>query len=140
MDAYSTRGFWTIRWLGMVLLAGMTSLVAAAAPDPAPFPDPAPPQVNEAAAPVPAAQKNADTTFHAAPKPLDKSAVSEDWPCFLGPRHNAFSGETKLLQKFPQGGPALVWEMKKGEGYAEPAVVGNRLILFHRVEDNEVAG
>lgn len=103
------------------------------------FTDPAPPRVNVIALPpAPAAQKNADTTFHAAPKPLDKSAVTEDWPCFLGPRHNEFSGETKLLQKFPPGGPALVWEMKKGEGYAEPAVVGDRLILFHRIGDNEV--
>jgi outer membrane protein assembly factor BamB len=113
-------------------------LIAPAIASP-PFSDPAPPKVNNAgAAAAPEAQKNTDTTFHAAPKPLSKSAATEDWPSFLGPRRNAFSNETKLLEKFPPGGPALVWEMHKGEGYAEPAVVGEKVILFHRVDNNEV--
>jgi outer membrane protein assembly factor BamB len=121
-----------------ILIIGIwaTASIGADAP---PFTDPAPPQVNEAAPALAAeAQKNPETTFHVAPKPLAKSAVTEDWPCFLGPRHNGFSAETKLLQKFPPGGPTLVWEMKKGQGYAEPAVAGNRLVLFHRVDENEV--
>src|SRR5688500_6766613 len=36
-------------------------------------------------------------TFHAAPKPLPAGAVTEDWPHFLGPRHNATTKETHLL-------------------------------------------
>ncbi|MDB5171874.1 MAG: outer rane biosis protein BamB, partial [Phycisphaerales bacterium] len=124
--------------IGGVVLA--TSALAFAAPSSAPqFRDPGPPVVNELiTSPAPEAQKNADTTFHAAPKPLAKEAAIEDWPCFLGARHNGFSGETRLLGKFPPGGPALVWEMAKGEGYAEPAVAGERLILFHRSADNEI--
>lgn len=103
------------------------------------FADPAPPAVVErksGAAPV--AGENPELTFHAAPKPLPRGAVTEDWPSFLGPTHNMFSAETRLLKEFPAEGLRLVWEMKKGEGFAPPVVAGDRLILFHRVADDEV--
>lgn len=108
------------------------------ATEPTRFIDPAPPALHDVSQATPlAAEKNPDATFHAAPKPLDKTAIVEDWPCFLGPRHNSFSTETHLLTQFPPGGPKLVWEMHKGEGYAEPAIANGRLILFHRVDDKE---
>ncbi len=103
------------------------------------FVDPAPP---EAAALSPAApaepRKNDDVTFHAAPKPLPAGAATSDWPHFLGPDHNNVSRETKLLPSFDAKGPPLVWEMARGSGYAAPAVAGDRLVLFHRVGDEEV--
>src|SRR6185437_11967938 len=52
------------------------------------------------------AQATPELTFHAAPKPLPAGAAVSDWPCFLGPTHNGFSTETKLLQKFPANGLA----------------------------------
>ena len=88
------------------------------------------------AAPQP--QENPDTTFHAAPKTLPAGAVTSDWGCVLGPTHNMVSPETKLLKEFLPGKPMLVWEMKKGDGFAAPAVVGDRLILFHRIGNEEV--
>jgi outer membrane protein assembly factor BamB len=48
------------------------------------------------------------------------------------------SAETHLLKDFPPGGPTLVWEINKGEGYAAPAIAGDRLVLFHRAGDEEV--
>lgn len=63
----------------------------------------------------------------------------EDWPGFLGPRGTAISGETGLLQTWPAGGPPILWKKKVGEGYAAPAVLGDRLVFFHRVGDEEVA-
>ena len=36
-------------------------------------------------------------TFHAPPAPLADDAVTNDRPHFLGPRHNATAGETKLV-------------------------------------------
>jgi outer membrane protein assembly factor BamB len=85
----------------------------------------------------PAPQPNADVTFHAAPKPLARDTVAGDWPTFLGPTYDYRSRETKLVQKFGPNGPPLVWEMKKGSGYAAPVVAGDRLVLFHRVGDEE---
>ncbi|MGD0088455.1 MAG: PQQ-binding-like beta-propeller repeat protein [Planctomycetota bacterium] len=84
---------------------------------------------------APAAQLNPDAVFHAAPKPLPAGAVTSDWASFLGPAHNMRSPETMLLRQFAPGEPKSVWEMKKGEGYAAPAIAGERLILFHRLRD-----
>ena len=70
-----------------------------------------------------------------APQPLPAGAVTHDWRSFLGPAHNSTSSETKLTRAFP---PSVVWEMPKGEGYAAPAIAGERLVFLHRLEDEEV--
>ena len=100
--------------------------------------DPAPPVVQKLA-PIdpPALRPNPDVTFRSKPKPLPPGAVTHDWKSFLGPTHNAISTETKLLPEFPRKGPKLVWEMKTGEGYSSPAVVGDRLVYLHRVGNEE---
>lgn len=87
---------------------------------------------------MPEPQNNPEVIFHSAPKPLPAGAVTSDWLSFLGPTHNMFSPETKLLKEFPKDGLKPVWEMKKGDGYASPAIAGERIVLFHRVEDKEV--
>jgi outer membrane protein assembly factor BamB len=73
-----------------------------------------------------------------APKPLPAGAVTEDWPAFLGPSHNATSRETRLLREWGRRGPKLVWEMRKGTGYSSPAVMGQRLVFLHRVGGEEI--
>ena len=79
-----------------------------------------------------------DPIFHQAPKPLMSEAVTDDWRHFLGNSRNAISPETHLLENFGENGPPVVWEVAKGEGYASPAVIDNRVILFHR-DGNEEA-
>ncbi len=74
----------------------------------------------------------------AAPRALPSGAHTEDWPRFLGARDNATSAETQLLASFPEKGLTPLWAFAKGEGYASPAIVGNRLYLFHRVGEKEV--
>src|SRR5690242_17524419 len=64
--------------------------------------------------------------------------VAADWPQILGPSRNGTSTETGLLPTWPKKGPPLVWERKVGEGFSAPVVAGDRLILFHRVGDNDV--
>ena len=98
-----------------------------------------------AAPPDPAAERASGTpaafdrlTFHHAPKPLPEGAVVEDWPRFLGRLHNATSRETKLLRNWPDGGPARLWEVERGAGYAGPAIAGGRLVLFHHLKDRDV--
>src|SRR5881394_483749 len=91
----------------------------------APFSDPAPPRVNDVIAatadPKPGAYEG--LKFHAAPKALAAGAITNDWPRFLGPAHNATSVETRLLKTLPAKLP-VVWEAKKGSGYCAPAIVG----------------
>ena len=66
------------------------------------------------------------------------STRAEDWPQFLGPRGNNTSAETGLLEKWPIVGPPLVWEKAIGTGYGAPSVRGERLVLHHRVGDEEI--
>lgn len=103
------------------------------------FTDPAPPDFLELA-PIPATspQKNPDGKFHAPPKPLPAGAVTHDWPSFLGPTHNLVSTETKLLAQFPKDGLKLVWEASRGSGYAAPAILDDRLVMFHRLGGEEI--
>ena len=64
--------------------------------------------------------------------------TAADWPQFLGPTRNGVSTETGLTATWPKKGPPVVWEKDVGEGFSGPAVVGNRVIFFHRVGDEEV--
>jgi outer membrane protein assembly factor BamB len=84
------------------------------------------------------AQDHAALTFHTAPKPLSLDAVTEDWPTFLSSRHNGISNEKELLKEWPEGGPSLIWEMQVGSGYSSPSIVGEKLIVFHRLDNQEV--
>lgn len=62
----------------------------------------------------------------------------EDWPQFLGLRGTGISEETGLLDKWPDAGPPLLWKMRIGTGYSAPSVRGNRLVLHHRMGDEEI--
>ncbi len=64
--------------------------------------------------------------------------VGEDWPCFLGPQHTGISGETGLLKAWAAGGPPRLWDREIGTGYSAPSVLGNRLVLHHRLKDEEI--
>ncbi|MBL8900436.1 MAG: PQQ-binding-like beta-propeller repeat protein, partial [Planctomycetes bacterium] len=77
----------------------------------------------------------ADATRHASPKPRAEGAVNEDWPGFLGPRRDARSRETKIDHTWDSTGPKLVWEAPRGEGFAAPVIVGERVLHYHRVGD-----
>lgn len=64
--------------------------------------------------------------------------TGEDWPHFLGLRGTSVSGETGLMEKWPEEGPPVLWKMRIGSGYAAPSILGNRLVLFHRTGNEEV--
>lgn len=56
-------------------------------------------------------------------------AVAQDWPQWMGKnRDNVWDAEG-ILEKFPQGGPQVVWKVPVANGYSGPAVVGDRLYL-----------
>ena len=66
------------------------------------------------------------------------SLSAQDWPQFLGPQRNGVYGGPPLATKWPAGGPRKVWQTSVGTGFAGPVVVGDRVVLFHRVADEEV--
>ncbi len=65
------------------------------------------------------------------------SANADDWPQFLGPHRDGISGETGI-QAWGAAGPKEVWSREVGPGYAGPVIAGERVVLFHRVGDQEV--
>lgn len=80
---------------------------------------------------------SAGLRFHAAPAPLAADATTEPWPHFLGPHRNATTRESPLVDRWPAGGPRLVWELATGEGYTCPALDRGRLVYFHRLDGKE---
>lgn len=65
-------------------------------------------------------------------------AWAQDWPQWLGPgRDGQYTGPA-LRADWPGEGPAELWRRPAGEGFAGPVVAGERLLLFHRLDDREV--
>ena len=62
---------------------------------------------------------------------------AEDWPQFLGPARNGVYAGTDLARAWPAAGPAQVWKREVGAGFSAPVVAQGRLILFHRVANQE---
>lgn len=69
---------------------------------------------------------------------LTLGAMAADWPQFLGPTRDGVSTEKGLTTDWPKGGPPKAWEFPAGEGYSGPVVAEGKVILFHRVKDEEV--
>ena len=66
-------------------------------------------------------------------------SAAADWPQFLGPTRNGLAddGEAALPDKFDVE-PKLLWQKKLGSGFAGPAVVDGKVVVFHRIEDEVV--
>ena len=67
-----------------------------------------------------------------------QAPVAVDWPQFLGPTRNGVYHGPPLADSWGAAGPRVVWRKQVGAGFAGPAVVGRRVILFHRVGNEEV--
>jgi outer membrane protein assembly factor BamB len=64
--------------------------------------------------------------------------IAADWPQFLGPSRNGTYTGPPLLETWGPSGPKVVWRRQVGQAFAGPAVVQNRVLLFHRVGNEEV--
>jgi outer membrane protein assembly factor BamB len=50
-------------------------------------------------------------------------AATNDWPQWQGPNRDSICPEKGLLQKWPQNGPPLLWQVKElGQGYSTPVI------------------
>jgi outer membrane protein assembly factor BamB len=66
------------------------------------------------------------------------SLVAADWPQVLGPDRNGTLAGPPLLESWGPSGPKVVWRKQVGQALAGPAVVQNRVLVFHRVGNEEV--
>jgi len=64
-------------------------------------------------------------------------ATKADWPQILGPNRNGIYAGPEIVSSFPRSGPPPLWKRDVGAGFAGPSVAGDRLILFHRVNNRE---
>jgi outer membrane protein assembly factor BamB len=65
-------------------------------------------------------------------------ALAVDWPQYLGPNRNGTYSGPPLAESWGASGPKVVWRKQVGQAFAGPAVVQNRVLLFHRVGNEEV--
>jgi outer membrane protein assembly factor BamB len=63
---------------------------------------------------------------------------AEDWPPFLGPERNGVYRGPALAEMWGPQGPKVVWRKNVGQGFSGPVVAQGRVILFHRVGNEEV--
>lgn len=63
------------------------------------------------------------------------SLSAEDWPTFLGPRHNSTSKETGLITPWPAGGPEVLWQKNLGTGYGIGSIQDGKFFQFDRYGD-----
>jgi outer membrane protein assembly factor BamB len=61
------------------------------------------------------------------------AAQADDWPQWLGPQRDGVWHETGIVDKFPEGGPAVRWRAKIAAGYTGPAVAGGKIYVMDRV-------
>lgn len=70
---------------------------------------------------------------------LSCSAVSaDDWPQWMGPQRDNVWREDGLLEKFPAGGPKVLWSTPVAGGYSGPAVSGGKVCITDYVTADNV--
>ena len=69
---------------------------------------------------------------------LQIDARSEDWSRWMGPNRDNTWNETGIIDKFPEGGPKVLWESKVAIGYSGPAVAQGKVIVTDFVSDANV--
>jgi outer membrane protein assembly factor BamB len=66
------------------------------------------------------------------------TVAAADWPQYLGPERNGVYKGPPIADTWGATGPRVVWKKTIGQGFAGPAVAGNRVLVFHRVKNEEV--
>lgn len=75
------------------------------------------------------------------PKDEDRTSLEDgpSWPQFRGPNRDNLSEETGLADRWPEGGPKLVWQQKGlGEGYSSVAISRGKIYTMGNQGDEEM--
>ncbi len=65
-------------------------------------------------------------------------AGADEWPGWMGPNRDNVWRESGVLEKFPAGGPKVLWRSDVAGGYAGPAVVGANVFVTDFVSAADV--
>src|SRR5262245_24952500 len=65
-------------------------------------------------------------------------AAADDWPQWLGPKRDSVWRETGILDKFPEGGPKVLWRATISGGFAGPAVAGGKVYVADYLTEGDV--
>ncbi|MDO8540055.1 MAG: PQQ-like beta-propeller repeat protein [Opitutaceae bacterium] len=57
---------------------------------------------------------------------------ADDWPHWQGPQRDGVWRERGIIEKFPEGGPAVRWRTPIAAGYSSPAVANGRVFVIDR--------
>src|SRR5262245_32614179 len=60
---------------------------------------------------------------------LTFSALADDWPRWMGPNRDNVWRETGIVEKFPVGGPKVLWRARVAGGYSGPAVANGKVYV-----------
>ncbi len=69
---------------------------------------------------------------------LCSSSLADDWPQWMGKNRDNRWEATNIIDRFPAGGPKVVWRSKVAGGYSGPAVVGDRVFVTDFVAEGDV--
>lgn len=61
--------------------------------------------------------------------PFAVPLLAADWPQWMGPNRDDVWPEVGIADKFPPGGPKVLWRHPVGGGYSGPAVVDGRVYI-----------
>jgi outer membrane protein assembly factor BamB len=69
---------------------------------------------------------------------LPSPAVADDWPQWLGPKRDSIWRETGIIDKFPAGGPKVVWRAPISGGFTGPAVANGKVFVADYLTEGDV--
>jgi outer membrane protein assembly factor BamB len=70
---------------------------------------------------------------------LAAPSFADDWPQWLGPQRDGVWRETGIIERFPEGGPKVLWRTPINEGYAGPAVAEGKVYVTDRIKAKNAA-
>jgi len=70
---------------------------------------------------------------------LPAAADGPSWPRFHGPNQDNKSPDTALLDRWPEGGPELLWQTEGlGYGYSSASIADGRIFISGNIDDQSV--
>ncbi|MEZ6132847.1 MAG: PQQ-binding-like beta-propeller repeat protein [Planctomycetaceae bacterium] len=63
---------------------------------------------------------------------------ADEWPQWMGPKRDNVWRETGIIEKFPDGGPKVLWRTPIAGGYSGPAVAGGKVFITDYVTKDDV--